>query len=64
MKFTSAVSALVAAAAFVTVPTATTALELTPENFDSETAGKVVFLKMFAPCKSWRGETKSDTFCF
>mmetsp|Transcript_37125 Transcript_37125/g.41494 ORF Transcript_37125/g.41494 Transcript_37125/m.41494 type:complete len:220 (+) Transcript_37125:81-740(+) len=31
------------------------ALELTPENFDSETAGKVVLLKMFAP---WCGHCK------
>jgi hypothetical protein len=29
-------------------------LELTPENFESETAGKVVFIKFFAPwCGHW-----------
>ena len=27
-------------------------LHLTPENYDEMTAGKTVFLKFYAPCKS------------
>jgi len=45
MKFTTAILSLLAVSA--------TAIELTPDNWDSETAGKVVFVKMFAPCKSF-----------
>lgn len=47
MKFTAALLSLLAAS--------TAAIELTPDNWDSETAGKVVFLKMFAP---WCGHCK------
>lgn len=47
MKFTAVLLALLAAPA--------AALELTPDNWDAETAGKVVFLKMFAP---WCGHCK------
>ena len=43
MKLSAALLALLAAPA--------AAIELTPANFDAETAGKVVFLKMFAPCE-------------
>jgi|TARA_B110000977_G_scaffold120668_1_gene155310 protein disulfide-isomerase-like protein len=41
---------------FVTIATCASAIELTPANWDSETAGKVVFLKMFAP---WCGHCKA-----
>lgn len=47
MKFTAVLLALLAAPA--------AAIELTPDNWDAETAGKVVFLKMFAP---WCGHCK------
>uniref|UniRef100_A0A7S1H524 Thioredoxin domain-containing protein n=1 Tax=Thalassionema nitzschioides TaxID=33649 RepID=A0A7S1H524_9STRA len=47
MKFTTAILSLLAVSA--------TAIELTPDNWDSETAGKVVFVKMFAP---WCGHCK------
>lgn len=43
MKF----SALALTAALAT--TATSAIELTPDNWDAETAGKTIFVKMFAP---------------
>ena len=41
---------------FVTIATCASAIELTPANWDSETAGKVVFIKMFAP---WCGHCKA-----
>jgi len=47
MKLSVALLALMAAPA--------AALELTPANWDAETSGKVVFLKMFAP---WCGHCK------
>lgn len=47
MKFSAVILALLVAPA--------AALELTPDNWDAETAGKVVFLKMFAP---WCGHCK------
>jgi len=47
MKFSTAALALMALPA--------SAIELTPTNFDEVTAGKVVFLKMFAP---WCGHCK------
>jgi len=47
MKFSLAIIALMGVSA--------SALELTPDNYDSETAGKVVLLKMFAP---WCGHCK------
>jgi protein disulfide-isomerase-like protein len=43
------------AAFLVTALTAVSALELTPETYDSATAGKTVFLKFFAP---WCGHCK------
>jgi len=43
-------------AVLVLVISAVAALELTPANFDKETAGKTVFLKFFAP---WCGHCKS-----
>jgi len=42
-------------AAFLLCALTATALELTPETYDSATAGKVVFLKFFAP---WCGHCK------
>jgi len=47
MKFSLAIVALMGVSA--------SAIDLTPENFDEATAGKVVFLKMFAP---WCGHCK------
>lgn len=45
----------VAALSVALFSTSTSALELTPDNWDDETAGKTVFLKMFAP---WCGHCK------
>jgi len=42
--------------AFITLSVAATAIELTPDNWDTETAGKTVFLKMYAP---WCGHCKA-----
>eukprot|EP00566_Odontella_aurita_P021369 CAMPEP_0113537614 /NCGR_PEP_ID=MMETSP0015_2-20120614/6920_1 /TAXON_ID=2838 /ORGANISM="Odontella" /LENGTH=217 /DNA_ID=CAMNT_0000437121 /DNA_START=189 /DNA_END=842 /DNA_ORIENTATION=- /assembly_acc=CAM_ASM_000160 len=47
MKFSAALLLAMAAPA--------AAIDLTPDNFEAETAGKVVFLKMFAP---WCGHCK------
>jgi hypothetical protein len=37
--------------AIITTLATASAIKLTPDNWDSETAGKTVFIKMFAPCK-------------
>mmetsp|Transcript_26863 Transcript_26863/g.30703 ORF Transcript_26863/g.30703 Transcript_26863/m.30703 type:complete len:220 (-) Transcript_26863:279-938(-) len=47
MKYTTAILSLLFSSA--------AAVELTPDNWDAETGGKVVFLKMFAP---WCGHCK------
>ena len=48
MRFTSSLLALAAAST-------ATAIELTPDNWDTETAGKTVFIKFLAP---WWGHCK------
>ena len=39
--------------AIITTLATASAVKLTPDNWDSETAGKTVFIKMFAPCKKF-----------
>jgi hypothetical protein len=39
--------------AIITTLATASAIKLTPDNWDSETAGKTVFIKMFAPCKKF-----------